>query len=825
MNHIPFLLATASAVFTPFCAAACPAFPDGRLSGHMAVPSSVKYEANTAAENEADTLRQYEIDEAVVVASPKETSSFSKQPVSVTLFSKAALQRIDAQSIKGMANFAPNFFMSNYGSRLSSAVYIRGIGSRINTPAVGLYVDNIPYVDKSAYDFSFLDVTRVDVLRGPQGTLYGRNSMGGLVRIFTADPFTHEGTDVKLSGASRTAARSVKAVSYFHPSAATALSLGGFYEGENGFFRNHTTGRKADGSSAGGGKVRFGWKPSDVLRVDLTANYEYSDEDACPYFLTKANGQTAQPAQEGLISQNRQSNYRRELASAGLGLEWQAPRFILSSVSSWQHLRDRLFMDQDFVEADVFSLTQKQRYNTLTEELSLKSHPGKRWQWTTGAFMMYQDMHTSCPVTFYSDGVSYLNRQFQMVLPSSPAMSLAFTSSSLPFTASFQTPTLNAALFHQSTVDLGSGLSLIAGLRLDYDHTRLKMDSRADGRMDYRFSMPAFHINADLSASPDLSGELENDTWQVLPKLALQYNHRSGRGNVYVAVSKGYRSGGYNIQSYSDLSQTQLQRNMMLGIKDFSIATINALPLPEKQKQRAIQGMTGILDAKTPKEPSLATLAYKPEQTWNYELGGHLTLVPQHLQMFYTFFYMHTKDQQLARFAESGMGRVMVNAGRSRSCGAELTLRASLLNDRLNLSGSYGYTNAEFSAYDLGQHNGTTVDYTGNKVPFAPAHTLGATAEFRQPLSNSLCRALTLGADVQGAGRIWWDEANTFSQPFYAVAGARIGAEFAGNVNLTLWTKNVTATRYDVFSFQSMNNQFAQIGQPRCFGIDVSVHF
>ena len=78
---------------------------------------------------------------------------------------------------------------------------------------------------------------------------------------------------------------------------------------------------------------------------------------------------------------------------------------------------------------------------------------------------------------------------------------------------------------------------------------------------------------------------------------------------------------------------------------------------------------------------------------------------------------------------------------------------------------------------------------------------------------------------MQGAGRIWWDEANTFSQPFYAVAGARIGAEFAGNVNLTLWTKNVTATRYDVFSFQSMNNQFAQIGQPRCFGIDVSVHF
>ena len=188
MNHIPFLLATASAVFTPFCAAACLALPDGRLSECMALPLGVKYEANAATENEIDTLRQYEIDEAVVVASPKETSSFNKQPVSVTLFSKAALQRIDAQSIKSMANFAPNFFMSNYGSRLSSAVYIRGIGSRINTPAIGLYVDNIPYVDKSAYDLSFLDVTRVDVLRGPQGTLYGRNSMGGLCAFSRPTP-------------------------------------------------------------------------------------------------------------------------------------------------------------------------------------------------------------------------------------------------------------------------------------------------------------------------------------------------------------------------------------------------------------------------------------------------------------------------------------------------------------------------------------------------------------------------------------------------------------------------------------------------------------
>ena len=68
--------------------------------------------------------------------------------------------------------------MPDYGSKITSAVYIRGIGSRINTPAVGLYVDNIPYIDKSAFDFNFYDIERIDILRGPQGTLYGRNHDG-----------------------------------------------------------------------------------------------------------------------------------------------------------------------------------------------------------------------------------------------------------------------------------------------------------------------------------------------------------------------------------------------------------------------------------------------------------------------------------------------------------------------------------------------------------------------------------------------------------------------------------------------------------------------
>ena len=95
----------------------------------------------------------------------------------VSIVSQNDMRRHGITSLKGMSDVVANLYIPDYGSRLTSAIYIRGIGSRINTPAVGLYVDNIPYFDKSAFDFNFYDIERIDVLRGPQGTLYGRNSI------------------------------------------------------------------------------------------------------------------------------------------------------------------------------------------------------------------------------------------------------------------------------------------------------------------------------------------------------------------------------------------------------------------------------------------------------------------------------------------------------------------------------------------------------------------------------------------------------------------------------------------------------------------------
>ena len=82
-----------------------------------------------------------------------------------------------------------SFVMPEYGSRYTSSMYMRGIGSRINSPAVGMYVDNMPIQSKSAFNFHTYDIDRVDVLHGPQGTLYGMNTEGGLIRLYSKNPF------------------------------------------------------------------------------------------------------------------------------------------------------------------------------------------------------------------------------------------------------------------------------------------------------------------------------------------------------------------------------------------------------------------------------------------------------------------------------------------------------------------------------------------------------------------------------------------------------------------------------------------------------------
>ncbi|EJX02720.1 TonB-dependent outer membrane protein [gut metagenome] len=101
-----------------------------------------------------DSLKVVDMEEVVVIATPKENRKLRELPVAATILSQENLRANQVNSVKNLTGVVPNLFIPDYGSKLTTSIYIRGIGSRINTPSVGLYVDNIPYIDKSAFDFN-----------------------------------------------------------------------------------------------------------------------------------------------------------------------------------------------------------------------------------------------------------------------------------------------------------------------------------------------------------------------------------------------------------------------------------------------------------------------------------------------------------------------------------------------------------------------------------------------------------------------------------------------------------------------------------------------
>ena len=760
-----------------------------------------------------DTTKVIDIEEVVVIATPKENSRLRQQPVSATSLSQEDMRNNAVTSVKSLSALVPNLFIPDYGSKLTTSVYIRGIGSRINTPAIGLYVDNIPFIDKSAFDFNYADVERIDVMRGPQGTLYGRNTMGGLIRVFTKSPFTYQGTDLRLSAATYNNYQA--SLTHYHRiSTQFAFSAGAFYSHKGGFFKNDFNGKRIDTDNEFGGRIRAIWLPTENLKLDFTVNYEYTNQGGYPYEYTgRTDGETEDRAGYiGSISYNNDCGYRRNLVNSGVNLEYQGRNFTLSSATGFQYLYDRMDLDQDFTEQDIYTIMQKQNSKTLSEEIVMKSKPGSRWQWTTGVSGFYQWLDTDAPVTFRQDGVKTMiednaNSMFPSGNPAAPTMHLTVNNSTLPVPGRFETPVLNGAVYHQSTLNdlFVDGLSLTVGLRLDYEKIKMHYDSGTDMDFDFLFGMGPMHITSEnLHAVSSFIGEESADYTQFLPKFALEYAWNP-QNNVYASVTKGYRSGGYNIQMFSDLIQGSL-RNAM----------IDALAADPNFKRFASM----LENFKTGSASIREATLYKPEYSWNYEIGTHLTLFGGKLQADLAAFYMDTRDQQISRFADSGLGRITVNAGKSRSIGAEASLR-SQITDALSLYGSYGYTYATFTDYTLSD----TEDYNGNYVPFVPKHTFTAGGQYVFRLrKGAWLDNITVNANYRAAGRIYWTEQNNASQPLYGILNGRVSLN-KGNGQVGFWINNALNKDYQAFYFETMNRGFAQQGRPLQFGIDLKCRF
>lgn len=770
-----------------------------------------------------DTSRVYNLDEVIIVSQPKESMLLRQQPLSSSMFTGNDINSLGITDLSMLASYVPAFAMPAYGSRLTSSMYIRGIGSRVNNPAIGIYIDGIPMVNKSAFNIHTYEIDRADILRGPQGTLYGMNTEGGLLRLYTKSPIRYQGTDIHI-GIGTHFKRDIEAAHYGKIGNNAAFSIAGFYSGSNGFFKNQTTGNKADNFNEAGGKARFIARLADRLTADITADYQYVNQNAFPYGQLDINTNNVESP-----SANRQNSYKRNMLNTGINIKYADERYTLTSTTSYQFLDDCMMMDQDYLASDFMHLEQRQLMNAITQELTIRNNDAKRWKTATGIYGSYQWLKTDAPVFFDNDFTSRISGGIQTAMynsilkamidkmveggmPHAAAEKAAVAAieqaggisvnTNMKVPATFSTPQLNVGIFHESNINLADRLTATLGIRYDYSMVKVHYDTYA--------SMAITANVMGQSMTNTLTSMLNNMTSdnynQILPKIGLSYTIDKNGSNVYATVCKGYRAGGYNIQMFSDILQHELNEN----------------------SSKAMTGSYNIPHTQEDYDEISKTISYKPEESWNYEIGTHLNLFDNMIHADLAFYYMQIRNQQLSVMAgEYGFGRMMVNAGKSVSWGLEAALRGSAFDNSLSWSAGYGLTRATFKEYN--ETSGEIeISYNGKRVPFIPMHTLSARADYKISLNGTAIKSVIIGADVTAQGRIYWNEANTYSQPLYALLGAHADVNFS-HVSLKLWCRNITDNHYNTFAFDSSASgktiYLAQRGTPIQAGIDIDLHF
>ena len=451
-----------------------------------------------------DSIQHFQLDD-IEIKSPKYNRNIFEIPAAATMIPERLIQNNKVVTLTDISSIVPNFFMPDYGSKLTSPVYIRGVGNRINTPSVGLYVDGIPYFDKAAFNFDFYDIERIEVLRGPQGTLYGRNAMGGLINVISNQPGNTRKSYAAIDYGNYQQLNAT--ISHNQPISKTLSALGNFnLRDNNGFYTNQFNGQKIDATQSYSGRLKLAYKPTEKFTVNGNIQYENSEQVGYPYALFDDDTNNA-----GNIAYNRKSIYNRKMLSAGLSLNYSGEYFQIKAAYGYQNLNDDQQVDQDFTTDDLYFVTQNQDLGMFSQEINILSYENETYDWLFGLFAFKQSLDKT---VYFEMGEDQL-----ALLPYSEYW----------YTKNYDNTNSGFAFFHQSTLKSG-GFSLTLGIRADYEKATL----------GYVYDRS---INENLGNVEILDSEM--DFFEILPKIAVKYS-LSEYLVPYATVAKGYNSGGFN---------------------------------------------------------------------------------------------------------------------------------------------------------------------------------------------------------------------------------------------------------------------------------------
>lgn len=539
--------------------------------------------------------------EAVTVTAEKREALLQNVPVSVTSISSRQVADYRLWNSKDLTGIVPGLYSGTPGDG-RNLTSIRGITTTSYDPAVATYIDGVNQFSLDTYIPQLSDIERIEVLRGPQGTLYGRNAMGGVINIITKQPTNNTNgfaeinignyNQQRYNAGIRTAL--VKDKLYFGAS--------GVFAKRNGYYTNQFNNRSFDKQNELSGNYYLKYLPAEKWAITLNVKHQNSRNDGAFPMVNGVEDAFADPFQ---LNQNAVGKMIDRTLNASLSANHNGDKMNFSSQLAWQnnHRYYKDPIDGDFSPLDAVTVINNygkawNNVKVITHETRFSSpaNQSSLFNWTAGTYFFHQNNPTKQATHFGKDAG----------LLGVPGTDFATINTSTG-------KNTGIALFGQMNYQLTHKLSLIAGLRYDYENKKLtvKGEFQLDG-------------GAAFLTTPDTSGAAHFAA--VSPKLGLQYQ-LAINSNLYATYSRGFRTGGL----------TQLSSD--------------------------------------PSQPPL--YPYQPEYSNNVEVGLKNNFLNNRLRLNLAIFATHVNNAQVPTLVLPDAITVTKNTGALNSRGAELELAAT----------------------------------------------------------------------------------------------------------------------------------------------------
>jgi iron complex outermembrane recepter protein len=472
-----------------------------------------------------------EAEEEIVVTAQKAPERPQDVPISLTVLPRQVLEDTQINSLPSIAANVPNFSLFRFGGNRSLTTYsIRGLGNANfqSRDSVGFYIDDVPFDGARTLDIDVADLERVEVLRGPQSTLYGKNAQAGVVNIITRPPSNKPEIRIAGSYGSENFRDVQLSLSDAIIPDKLAFRLAGAYSGRDGFTRNTLLNTEVGATSNLNGRAQILWTPAKEWNVSFNAFTSYNDEDGA--IFTPLSNSDPFKIQQDFDGYSRLSTNTQALKIAYTGAQFQA-----AAITARRFSNTDAGQDADASPDNLFNVFQRLNTTTWTQEVRFQSPSNSdRFKWLLGGY-------------FESQQTNVNNYGFAF----GPSFGGAFDGTFADLTQT------TFATFGQVEYKPIAPLTLIAGLR--YESSRTQMDR-------FRQLTPA-------GETPQPTGTAFNDVEQtndiVIPRFGLEYQV-SPNVIAYGTVSRGYKPGGLNFfaDSESELKfQPETSWNYEAGLK------------------------------------------------------------------------------------------------------------------------------------------------------------------------------------------------------------------------------------------------------------------